>query len=68
MKATQILVSFIALFAASTVATPAATNTEVTCDLLSWSPFAGAACAAHCIRLGHRGGWCDNHNVCRCRD
>ncbi|KAF5364142.1 hypothetical protein D9756_000148 [Leucocoprinus leucothites] len=68
MKATQVLVTFFALFATSAVALPSTANTQATCDLLSWSPFSGAACAAHCIGLGHKGGWCDDHKVCNCRD
>ncbi|KAJ3556043.1 hypothetical protein NP233_g12069 [Leucocoprinus birnbaumii] len=67
MKTTQVLFTFFALFAASAVAAPATTNAEATCDLLSWSPFSGAACAAHCIAEGFAGGWCDDHKVCNCR-
>ncbi|XP_066270825.1 defensin, isoforms B and C-like isoform X4 [Branchiostoma lanceolatum] len=44
---------------------------RITCDLLSFS-FAGAsfgdsACAAHCLILGYRGGYCNGQNVCTCR-
>lgn len=36
---------------------------KVTCDILG----SDAACAAHCIALGYRGGYCDSQKVCRCR-
>lgn len=44
---------------------------RATCDLLSLS-IAGvqlndSACAAHCIGLGRRGGYCNGKKVCVCR-
>ncbi|XP_055680861.1 U-Asilidin(12)-Dg3b-like [Lutzomyia longipalpis] len=40
---------------------------RVTCDLLGPTGWGDALCAAHCIALGHKGGWCDSHKVCNCR-
>lgn len=40
---------------------------RATCDLLSWFNFNHAACAAHCIVLGNKGGFCDDKAVCNCR-
>lgn len=41
---------------------------RATCDLLSFSPFSGTACAVSCISLrrGFHGGYCSK-GVCRCR-
>ncbi|CAH1962513.1 unnamed protein product [Acanthoscelides obtectus] len=36
----------------------------ISCDIFG----SDALCAAHCILIGHRGGWCDSHKVCHCRD
>lgn len=42
---------------------------RATCDLLSFTKFADAACAAHCLSLrkGFRGGYCTPKKVCQCR-
>nr|ALR99795.1 putative antimicrobial peptide defensin [Phaedon cochleariae] len=44
---------------------------RVTCDVLNFEikgfKLNDAACAAHCLTLGKRGGWCDGHRVCNCR-
>uniref|UniRef100_A0A7G3AGS4 Putative defensin 2 n=1 Tax=Lutzomyia longipalpis TaxID=7200 RepID=A0A7G3AGS4_LUTLO len=40
---------------------------RATCDLLSAFGVGHAACAAHCIGHGFRGGYCDSKAVCRCR-
>nr|WAB21908.1 defensin [Sphaeridium marginatum] len=42
---------------------------RVTCDLLSFKGFKlnHSACAAHCLALGKRGGYCNNKKVCVCR-
>lgn len=40
---------------------------RATCDLLSGFGVEDSACAAHCIGLGKRGGYCDDKKVCRCR-
>nr|AHH35100.1 defensin-like peptide 4 precursor [Hermetia illucens]BDU59536.1 defensin-like peptide 4 precursor [Hermetia illucens] len=40
---------------------------RATCDLLSPFKVGHAACAAHCIARGKRGGWCDKRAVCNCR-
>uniref|UniRef100_A0A6B2EAI8 Putative defensin n=1 Tax=Phlebotomus kandelakii TaxID=1109342 RepID=A0A6B2EAI8_9DIPT len=40
---------------------------RATCDLLSAFGIGHAACAAHCIGHGYRGGWCDSRAVCNCR-
>ncbi|XP_078666493.1 defensin, isoforms B and C-like [Branchiostoma floridae x Branchiostoma belcheri] len=49
-----------------------AAQPRITCDLLSFSfggaSFGDAACAAHCLVLGNRGGYCNNENVCVCRN
>ncbi|XP_037805411.1 phormicin-like [Lucilia sericata] len=41
---------------------------RATCDLLSATGFSGTACAAHCLLIGHRGGYCNTKSVCVCRD
>ncbi|GAB0091790.1 Defensin [Sergentomyia squamirostris] len=40
---------------------------RATCDLLSIFGVGHAACAAHCLGHGFRGGYCDSKAVCRCR-
>ncbi|XP_037938234.1 defensin-like [Teleopsis dalmanni] len=42
---------------------------RATCDLLSIAKLGinHAACAANCIRLGYKGGWCNDKAVCNCR-
>ncbi|XP_026327911.1 defensin-like [Hyposmocoma kahamanoa] len=39
---------------------------RATCDLLSYFGVADTACAAHCIVMRYRGGWCQK-GVCHCR-
>ncbi|XP_050308390.1 defensin-like [Anthonomus grandis grandis] len=45
---------------------------RATCDLGSLSIFGvqlnHAACAAHCIGHGNRGGYCNGQAVCTCRN
>ncbi|KAF7266948.1 defensin, isoforms B and C-like [Rhynchophorus ferrugineus] len=44
---------------------------RATCDLLSFEAFGiklnDSACAAHCLKLGRRGGHCNSRKVCICR-
>ncbi|XP_037938236.1 lucifensin-like [Teleopsis dalmanni] len=40
---------------------------RATCDLLAPTGYKETLCAAHCIVLGYRGGWCDSKAVCNCR-
>ncbi|XP_055704402.1 defensin [Phlebotomus papatasi] len=40
---------------------------RATCDLLSAFGVGHAACAAHCIGHGYRGGYCNSKAVCTCR-
>ena len=40
---------------------------RATCDLLSIFNVNHAACAAHCIGHGYRGGYCSDKQVCTCR-
>nr|CAM92111.1 hypothetical protein [Eristalis tenax] len=40
---------------------------RATCDLLSFLNVKDAACAAHCLAKGYRGGYCDGRKVCNCR-
>lgn len=44
---------------------------RITCDLLSFQ-IAGFSsgdsfCAAHCLYLGYKGGYCSSQKVCTCR-
>uniref|UniRef100_A0A1L8E2S8 Putative defensin 2 n=1 Tax=Nyssomyia neivai TaxID=330878 RepID=A0A1L8E2S8_9DIPT len=41
---------------------------RATCDLLSTFGVGHAACAAHCLGHGYRGGYCDSKAICRCRN
>ncbi|KAM7345430.1 phormicin-like [Cochliomyia hominivorax] len=41
---------------------------RATCDLLSAAGVSHTACAAHCLLLGHRGGYCNGKAICVCRD
>lgn len=41
---------------------------RATCDLLSAANVGHIACAAHCLLLGHRGGYCNGKAICVCRD
>ncbi|TMW45881.1 hypothetical protein DOY81_009036 [Sarcophaga bullata] len=41
---------------------------RATCDLLSAAGVSHSACAAHCILLGKRGGYCNSRAVCVCRN
>lgn len=40
---------------------------RATCDLLSIFNVSHAACAAHCLTMGRRGGHCNSQAVCVCR-
>ncbi|CAF1383512.1 unnamed protein product [Adineta ricciae] len=44
---------------------------RVTCDIASISAFGvsfgDSLCAANCIRLGYKGGYCNSQKVCNCR-
>lgn len=44
-----------------------ARSKRATCDLLSPFKVGHAACAANCLRLGFRGGYCNDRAVCNCR-
>nr|AWH62997.1 defensin [Perna viridis] len=46
----------------------AAPQRRATCDLFSIFGVGDSACAAHCLVLGHRGGYCNSQSVCICRD
>lgn len=37
------------------------------CDLFSALNVASSICAAHCLYLGYKGGYCDSKLVCVCR-
>ncbi|XP_017485410.1 PREDICTED: defensin-A-like [Rhagoletis zephyria] len=39
-----------------------------TCDLMDATGWSKTLCAAHCILLGHRGGYCNGRSICVCRD
>ncbi|XP_073847349.1 uncharacterized protein [Musca autumnalis] len=39
----------------------------ISCDLLSYWNVGDTACAAHCLWLGRRGGYCNSQKVCVCR-
>jgi Arthropod defensin len=41
---------------------------RITCDLLSFLSLGDTACAAHCLVLGYKGGFCDSNKVCNCRN
>uniref|UniRef100_A0A1B0D9E3 Invertebrate defensins family profile domain-containing protein n=1 Tax=Phlebotomus papatasi TaxID=29031 RepID=A0A1B0D9E3_PHLPP len=41
---------------------------RVSCDILDPTGWSSTICASHCILQGHKGGYCDSHKVCRCRD
>lgn len=41
---------------------------RATCDLLSFAGVNDSACAAHCLLLGKRGGYCSSKAVCICRN
>ncbi|XP_053958038.1 defensin-like [Anastrepha ludens] len=41
---------------------------RATCDLMDASGWSKTLCAAHCIMLGHRGGYCNGRSICVCRD
>nr|P80033.1 RecName: Full=Defensin, isoforms B and C [Zophobas atratus]AAB20745.1 peptide B [Zophobas atratus, Peptide, 43 aa] [Zophobas atratus] len=42
-----------------------------TCDVLGFeiagTKLNSAACGAHCLALGRRGGYCNSKSVCVCR-
>ncbi|XP_019893215.1 phormicin [Musca domestica] len=38
----------------------------VSCDLLGF--YGDSLCAARCIAVGRRGGYCDSRRVCNCRN
>ncbi|ALC41984.1 Def [Drosophila busckii] len=40
---------------------------RATCDLLSYLNVNHSACAAHCIAIGFKGGYCNDRAVCNCR-
>ena len=42
-------------------------QSRVTCDLFSMFGVADTACAAHCLGMGYRGGYCNSMKVCVCR-
>ena len=42
-------------------------QSRVTCDVLSFLGVNHAACAAHCLYLRYRGGYCNERRVCVCR-
>jgi hypothetical protein len=39
----------------------------LTCELLSAVPFGDSVCVVYCVLRGHRGGHCDEKDVCVCR-
>ena len=42
---------------------------RATCDIAPgiFQGIGSAACAAHCLTKGFKGGWCDSRSVCNCR-
>lgn len=40
---------------------------RATCDLISGTKIENVACAAHCIAMGHKGGYCNSNLICICR-
>lgn len=40
---------------------------RATCDLLSYFNVNHSACAAHCVAIGRKGGYCNGKAVCVCR-
>jgi len=69
MKLKSLFAVLLVVFAVSLVeATPgdAIPEQRITCDLVG-GVAGDRLCAAHCLKLGYTGGYCNNKKVCVCR-